>query len=213
MKTCRQCLESKPLDDFYSVPHTKDGLNYRCIPCQNQYNRDYNRRKALEKIEPVLISTFEGIPHEYQARFLRRVQINENGCWVWRGNTHPKNGYGRFWLYRHTDRLAHRLAYVWSGGTIPDNLVIDHLCRNRACVNPAHMETVSNAENVMRGESVWAINARKTHCVRGHEFTPENTWVSKKNERHCRECSRIRKREARARRKLLGSVPVDPVIR
>jgi hypothetical protein len=210
MKTCKQCLVSKPITDFYALPHTKDGRNFRCVPCQNQYNRDHARKRALEKINPELISAFKDIPYEYQARFLRRVEALDSGCWLWTGCRHPKSGYGRFWLSRHTDRLAHRLAYVWSGNVIPDTLVIDHLCRNRACVNPDHMEPVTNVENVMRGESLWALNAKKTHCLRGHEFTVENTWISKHNMRHCRECARLRKRESRALRMQPYTVQADP---
>lgn len=211
MKKCGICYVEKSLDSFYALPHTKDGLNYRCIPCQNQYNREYNRKKALSRIDPALISTLKAIPYEYQTRFLRLIRVSETGCWNWTGNTHPKSQYGRFWVSRHTDRLAHRLAYEWSGQDIPEGLVIDHLCRNRICVNPSHMQPVTLVENVMRGESVWAVNARKTHCLRGHEFTAENTWISKRNERHCRECTRIRKREARARRRLSGSASGGPL--
>lgn len=200
MKTCKSCGESKEINEFYALPHTKDGLNYRCIQCQNQYNRDHTRRRAISKISPSLVLALHKIPYEYQVRFLRKIEILDSGCWLWRGNLQPKSGYGRFWLDARTDRLAHRLSYSWSGLDIPESLVIDHLCRNRACVNPAHMEPVTNVENVMRGESIWAKNARKTHCLKGHEFTPENTWTSKHNMRHCRECARIRKRESRALR-------------
>lgn len=205
MKTCKQCLEVKPFEQFYVLPHTKDGYNYRCITCQNAYNRAHSRRKALAKIDPVVISTFKNVPLEFERAFLKRVQILPTGCWKWTGSCHPDNEYGRFWISAHASRQAHRLGFLWSGRDVPDDLVLDHLCRNRWCVNPDHLEPVTLVENVMRGESIWAQNARKTHCLRGHEFTAENTWISKNNERHCRECSRIRKREARARRRLAGA--------
>ena len=113
-------------------------------------------------------------------------------CWLWTG---PRwGGYGR---YRHAQ--AHRLAYEALVGPIPKGLVIDHLCRVRHCVNPAHMEPVTNVENVMRGLAPSAVNARKTHCIHGHEFTPENTRPKPKG-RECRECFRLICRRSRRRK-------------
>jgi hypothetical protein len=80
-------------------------------------------------------------------------------------------------------------------GPIPEGLVIDHLCRNRGCINPTHMEPVTNAENVLRGEGPTAVNARKTHCKRGHPFDDVNTYVYAKG-RACRMCHQLRQRAA-----------------
>ena len=121
-------------------------------------------------------------------RFWAKV-VKSDGCWTWRGSTHWKEGYGRF-RYHGKTVSAHRVAYELTIGPIPDGLVIDHLCRNRVCVNPAHMEPVTDRENVLRGVGPSAINSTKTHCLRGHAFSTENTRIDKIGKRDCRTCSR-----------------------
>lgn len=112
------------------------------------------------------------------------------GCWLWRGWMNS-DGYGR---YKFSDRgvMAHRLVYVLSGGEIPDGKVIDHLCRVRCCVNPGHLEVVTNRTNVLRGEGVTAAHARKTHCPKGHALSEENTIYQiqpgRFTSRRCRIC-------------------------
>lgn len=122
-------------------------------------------------------------------RFWAKVdRRGPDDCWEWRGSVW--NGYGQFRSHGITVR-AHRYAYELLVGPIPDE-TLDHLCRNRACVNAEHLEPVSAVENARRGESVPAVNARKTHCKRGHEFTPENTYVWKPGHRACKTCARAR---------------------
>lgn len=123
---------------------------------------------------------------------LSRVSIE--GCWVWNGAL-DANGYGRLGGRKWSTNLAHRLSYIEFVGPIPEGMTIDHLCRNRRCINPAHLEPVTIAENVMRGESLPAINARKTHCPQGHPYDDENTYRNPSTgHRLCRACNRERHR-------------------
>lgn len=121
-------------------------------------------------------------------------------CWVWLERRYP-SGYG--WCSRMLgdgSGYAHRVAYVLAVGRIDAGMELDHLCRNRACVNPAHLEPVSHRENIMRSPiAVAAINARKTHCKWGHPFSGDNLVLSG-NTRRCRTCSRFRQRATRRRR-------------
>lgn len=126
------------------------------------------------------------------------ARVDRSGdCWLWTGAL-DRNGYGRISTGGRGDPIAfvHRVAYELIVGPIPDGLVIDHLCRNRACCNPDHMEPVTDAENKRRGFSPSAVNARKTHCKRGHELSGDNVLVNGTG-RSCRECRRDREREAR----------------
>lgn len=133
-------------------------------------------------------------------RFWDKVEKTDE-CWVW---TAAKTaGYGRFWQDGKMLN-AHRVAYEMLVGPIPDGLQLDHLCRNRACVRPDHLEVVTQQENISRGDvgrhgnnaNAGSNNREKTHCARGHEYTPENTYLTKQGpdgrqrHRNCRECQR-----------------------
>ena len=116
-----------------------------------------------------------------------------SGCWNWKAGL---SFYGYGWFRPHgvtgSTVNAHRVAYELYVGKIPKGMTLDHLCRNRQCVNPAHLEPVTSVENTLRGEGLSATNRRKTMCKRGHAFTPENTYTCKKGprrgHRQCRQC-------------------------
>ncbi|HKY57619.1 MAG TPA: HNH endonuclease signature motif containing protein [Aeromicrobium sp.] len=126
---------------------------------------------------------------DVKERFKARFSVAASGCWEWNGYR-DKGGYGRFSLDGQS-RLAHRVSYALFVGEIPEGLTLDHLCRNRCCVNPSHLEPVTQRINNIRGLGPTSVNAHKTHCKRGHEFTPDNIYVHPTNGgRVCRICKR-----------------------
>jgi hypothetical protein len=134
------------------------------------------------------------------SRIWQRIRENEAGCWIWTGGM-DHTGYGRTKRLenRHRSIATHRLMYELLVGPIPEGLDLDHLCRVRACCNPAHMEAVTRQVNVLRGHTVTAANAKKTHCNHGHPLEGENLRISKKGSRECAECCRRRLREQKER--------------
>lgn len=118
------------------------------------------------------------------ARFWRKVSKSES-CWIWT-SAHNVYGYGVFHLAGKTV-MAHRLSYEMVRGEVPLDMSVDHLCRVRDCVNPAHLEIVTRGENVLRGIGLWAQNKRKTHCPKGHPYVAGNIYRDSGG-RKCRQC-------------------------
>lgn len=141
-------------------------------------------------------------------------KVNKNGpipphlpklgpCWPWLASLY-QNGYGQFFRRHGHPTHAHIVAYELMIGSVPDGLVLDHLCHNgsgcqeddlcphRRCVNPAHLEPVTHRTNLLRGETITARNTAKTHCPARHPYDAENTGRNKDNSRYCRECRRFR---------------------
>lgn len=137
-----------------------------------------------------------------EERFLAKAEKHDAdcdccaGCWFWTGAIDLK-GYARFGLARK-NRTAHRVSYELFVGPIPEGLSLDHLCRVRHCVNPAHLEPVTNAENLRRG--LWPHNRYKQHCPQGHKL------VLKRNgtRRHCPQCDRESARRYEQRQREAG---------
>lgn len=134
---------------------------------------------------------------DLRERFWEKANKNGPlGCWVWTASK-MNGGYGQVIIMngkRGRPVPAHRVAWELANGAIPDGKYLDHLCRNRACVNPAHLQPVSNAENILRGVSPSATNKRKTHCIHGHKLTEDNIYRPPKrpHTRQCRSCIAIR---------------------
>lgn len=118
-------------------------------------------------------------------RFLSKVQITQY-CWIWKGGKF-ESGYGYF-NYNYKLVRSHRMSYMLFKGKIPEELQLDHLCRNKLCVNPQHLEAVTQRINNLRSNSFSGVNARKTHCKRGHKLSGSNLLINKKGFRNCRKC-------------------------
>lgn len=137
-------------------------------------------------------------PVSVEERFWRYVSPEPNsGCWLWVGSLN-KGGYGQlgvkkgqFGAATKRPKVAHIIAWELYRGPIPDGFQLDHLCRVRSCVNPDHLEPVICRTNLARGMGFVGQNLRKTHCPQGHEYTKENTYLTRRGERNCRACRKL----------------------
>jgi hypothetical protein len=127
-------------------------------------------------------------------RVMARVDTSGE-CWQWQGAL--RNGYGVVGIGNKRLGYVHRIVYEHLIAAIPEGLHIDHLCRNRPCCNPAHLEPVTQAENNLRS---WQARGEPTHCKRDHEMSPENTRLTA-HQRHCRACERLSLQRAKARKR------------
>jgi hypothetical protein len=121
------------------------------------------------------------------------TRIDASGvCWEWTGGQNG-TGYGKVWITAR-NLYPHRVMWEWLVGWIPDELEIDHLCRNRLCCNPDHMELVTPRVNTLRGDAMGARRARQTACIHGHPFDEANTYWRRTGGRTCKRCTRERRR-------------------
>lgn len=137
--------------------------------------------------------TLADAPSMTSEKVMRNVDIRDAGCWTWKGYIN-RQGYGVF-VRGSFHMFAHRAVYETLVGSIPRGLTLDHLCRNRACVRPSHLEPVTLKENIHRGSGVAPKNARKTHCPKGHPLVP----TTNKPRRECPICDGARRKAYRER--------------
>jgi hypothetical protein len=135
-------------------------------------------------------------------RFWEKVEIGD--CWEWLA-VRTTHGYGQFMRSGPGSRLAHRWTWETLVGPVPEGLDLDHLCRNRACCNPDHLEPVTRRVNQLRGATTVAAAFKATHCQHGHAWTPENSGVQDGTGRYCRPCKRERSRAYYWRKKAARS--------
>lgn len=128
-------------------------------------------------------------------RFEAKIVRHPGGCWEWTGAKND-GGYGKFRLGRKIV-FAHCFSYERFSGPIPDTKVLDHLCRNPSCVNPGHLEPVTQQVNALRGVGITAQNAAKTHCPHGHSYVSENIYRWR-GRRICRQCKAASSRRHKA---------------
>jgi hypothetical protein len=127
------------------------------------------------------------------SNFWKKVKKTDT-CWIWTAYK-DRDGYGTIYI-NPQNRRSHVVSYLIHGGHIPDGYVMHHDCKNKSCVNPAHLRAVTQRENLHADDTINRRNAAKTHCPHGHEYTPENTKYNNKNERRCQTCVREQTRRA-----------------
>lgn len=183
MKTCTV--------DGCNSPHLARGW------CQAHYRR-WRIHGDVQADKPVLHSRGLGADERFWALVDR--QGEEDECWPWRGSPN-RGGYGWFAIEFGRGIAPHRYAYQTVVGPIPDGLQVDHRCRNRVCVNPAHLEPVTPGENQRRADVALGIRTAVTHCPKGHPYDEANTYIRPPNgARVCRECGRVATRAYLARK-------------
>jgi hypothetical protein len=171
-------------------------------PALDRTNLVWKEVLAVADILPLPLHETFALP-SWRHQFWGHVtQSPDSSCWIWAG---PKGG-GQYGSFAHSNwgtARPHRIMYMWVHGPIPGGKVIDHLCRNRLCVSPDHLEAITDRENILRGNGSPAQNARATHCKDGHPLTGDNVIQSileKKGERQCRICTMERSRVKHYRR-------------
>lgn len=177
-----------------------------CGQCEKEFLAQparANSGSALFCSKSCHVASF-GNPKFVLPRFWKQVKVaSDQECWVWQKCKSP-SGYGVFRL-QGKNIPAHRFSWEIANGPMPQELVTDHLCRNHSCVNPAHLEAVTNRENVLRGVAPAALHAKKDHCPQGHSYSGGNLLVVQAKaggqQRYCRACDAEKHRQQRQAKK------------
>ena len=128
------------------------------------------------------------------------IEVNPSTeCWIWKRS--GRNGYGQIRV-KSVLMQAHVFFYKQFIGEVPDGFVVHHKCNNRGCVNPDHLEVRTQQSNILEGNSMSAFHATQTHCSYGHEFSPENTYITSSGARRCKLCNARLKQDSRKRAKI-----------
>jgi len=218
-------MEKPPvLNEEQVIKWIKDNYGENAIIAPLAHGKTAQRDKDVEWYEKkYLISDYEWNLQQarreivktqtsLKKRFWAKVVVAQNHCWEWTGADNGK-GYGQFWDGQQLVP-AHRIAFEWLRGEIPEGLELDHLCRNKKCVNPMHLELVTRSENTKRGigPALAAQKQRaKTHCPHGHPYSPENTYITPVGGRQCIICRNARNRRYKQSLKSKYLIPPNPV--
>lgn len=195
-------IDYSAMNDLRKTPESLAGVCFRCKAAPRYVTANRTSSYCLDCFYAAFRRPApQRPPRDPWTILLSKRAITDTGCWV-RADGRQLNAYG-YQRVSNGDRrkstgwFAHRLAYERCVGALDPELTIDHLCRNKRCFNPDHLEEVTNAENNARGFSTSANNARKTHCKRGHELSGTNLYRAADGSRQCRTCRRMRRRAAK----------------
>lgn len=172
----RRCVNPEHLE---AVTQSENMRRWKEAPLSEEERAHFEQRRRARKAEK-RSHLNKRIP-----QFFHNVEVIPNGCWLWWGRR-TEDGYGIFGI----PKRAHRVAYELFIGPIPDGMQLDHLCRVRHCVNPAHLEVVTGKENTLRGNTITGLNAQKTHCPANHPLEGDNLYIDARGGRACVICRR-----------------------
>lgn len=168
---------------FQHPPHSTERrkLSMNTSHCTSQPSFDFD----VPQFDPEDPRIPDRIRSKFEVRDIPKHHLAEGPCWIWTACLYKQNGYGAV-SYKLKAQPAHRVLYLLVLGDVPTGMELDHLCRNRACCNPAHLEPVTHQVNCKRGNA----SLLPTHCIRGHEYTEGSYYVTKK-QRVCKKCHRL----------------------
>lgn len=140
------------------------------------------------------------LPERFERQYIPEPN---SGCWLWIGVSNSQKGKLRYGYIGHKNKKlsAHRYSYERFIDIIPEGLVLDHLCKITLCVNPNHLEAVTQKTNILRGETGKYKRPIKSHCLHGHEFTKENSYINK-NTKRCRKCANLSRQKLNQKRSI-----------